>query len=178
MKRSLSLAMLFVAVGLFALPWLATAQTKPAPAATPTAPQAVPPPEQVPAVPVVQTSASGSTPSEVVTSTDISGNLYLTMLVVPLLQLLKKSKNPLFTWINSNSAIWISAIVAFWGAIGIHFAYNPSDHSMLVTGLNWTGVLTGAVDWARQFISQHWGYKFYMTFDASTATAKAVGATV
>jgi hypothetical protein len=73
-------------------------------------------------------------------------------------------------WLKSTSLVsfitaetktlnrWLSALGAFTGAVGIHFAFDVSAGSLVITGLTVTGLLHGGWHWINQFALQQLMY--------------------
>ena len=75
--------------------------------------------------------------------------------VVFIINWLKKS--PYFPWITAqNTRILRALAVVGAGAagLGIHYVWNPSDHSLVITGLSLAGILTAAGIWLKSFVTQ------------------------
>lgn len=98
-------------------------------------------------------------------------NIGLALLVVPFLDWAKKS--PLFGWVNDQTAPIISAAIAFFGAIGIHFAFDPTQGQLLITGLTFAGIVHGLIEWGKQWAANHWLYKVQQLVEAQKTIATA-----
>lgn len=91
---------------------------------------------------------------------DATSNLVLTQLTTSAvitygLEKLKESKY--FPWLTAetkNLNRLASIVLAGAGALGVHAAWDPSNHTLMITGLYWTSILHGAWDWIRSWVSQ------------------------
>jgi hypothetical protein len=106
---------------------------------------------------------------------ELPANALLTLLIVPILQWVKRSDLKAFRWVNEQTAFIISGVLAAGGAMGIHFQYDPAMGDLHVTGLSVAGIANSAGEWAKQFASQHWGHRAYRALEH--AGGKTVEAT-
>jgi hydrogenase-4 membrane subunit HyfE len=75
--------------------------------------------------------------------------------VVFLINWLKKSS--LFPWITAEQKNLLRVLAlagAAVGAVGIHYTWNPVQHSLLIEGLSLMGILTAAIAWLKSFVTQ------------------------
>jgi hypothetical protein len=88
------------------------------------------------------------------------------LLIVPILQWAKRHEAGWLSWINERTAFSLSAVVAFFGAVGIHFSFDPTAGTATIDGLTITGLLGGGAEWLKQFAAQHWGHRFYRALES------------
>lgn len=72
------------------------------------------------------------------------------------LNLLKKS--PAVTFVNEHSKVFNHLFLlatSAAGAVGVHTAWNPSDHSLVITGLNFATIAMSFWIWAKQWAVQY-----------------------
>ena len=85
-------------------------------------------------------------------------------LFVPLvIQLLKKANVWGLNWIHQNTPLicaGVSALAALITTVGIHFMWDPAAHSLLITGLDPTAVISNLIlSVQMQFALQHVSYE-------------------
>lgn len=74
-------------------------------------------------------------------------------ITVALIQWLKRSKYvPWFTKEKVYLMRGVSAVVSFLAALGIHYVWNATGHSLLITGLDLMSILTAAWIALKQFV--------------------------
>lgn len=100
-------------------------------------------------------------------------NLVVTLIIVPILQWLKRSNLPLFAWINDRSAFYVSGAIAAVAAFGIHFSYDPAADVGAIT-FSLAGLLAGGAEWVKQFAAQHWGHRALRAFEALPKALEAL----
>lgn len=72
------------------------------------------------------------------------------------LNLLQKwQKLPWITQHTEEINFWVRAILAAGSAIGINAVWNPTDHSLLITGLSVTTIFHGVWHWFTQYAITH-----------------------
>jgi hypothetical protein len=83
-----------------------------------------------------------------------------TLAVIGGIQWLKNSR--WFPFLQSGAKIanrWASIIAALAVSVGIHYTWNPQDHSLLLTGLSLSTIGIGLFHVATQFFYQETGYQ-------------------
>jgi hypothetical protein len=100
-------------------------------------------------------------------------NLVVTMIIVPILQWIKRSNIPLFKSVNENSIFYISGAIAAFAAFGIHFSYDPTAD---MGPISWSvaGIIGGLSEWVKQFAAQHWGHRALRAFEALPTALEAL----
>lgn len=61
-------------------------------------------------------------------------------------------------WVTQHTAqvnFWVRAVLAAGSAIGINAVWNPTDHSLLITGLSILPIIHGTWHWFIQFAMTH-----------------------
>jgi hypothetical protein len=97
------------------------------------------------------------------------------------LNLLKKST--VVTFVNQHSKVFnhlFLLLTSAAGAVGVHTAWNGTDHSLVITGLDAVTIFTSLWIWAKQWAVQylvHRGAFGAVSGDAPDATVTAVAAT-
>jgi|SRR6516225_232916 hypothetical protein len=84
----------------------------------------------------------------------------LAILIPMILQWLKGA--PWFPWVTKETSK-LNALAAGVGAVvataGIHFVWDPGNHSITINGLTIAAVLTAIIAVAKQYLFQHAAYK-------------------
>ncbi len=97
-----------------------------------------------------------------------------TLLVIGTLQWLKKAKwFPLLKEGQRYLTRAVSVIAALCVSVGIHYTWNPTDHSLLITGLSLYTIVDGAFHWGAQYIYQETGYTVFQALQAMMDIAEA-----
>lgn len=86
-------------------------------------------------------------------------------------------KSPWFPWITTETAKLnrVAAVVlSGLAALGLHFQFNHSAGSLLITGLSLQGFLLGAWHWGSQFAITHGWFKATSSSDQILELLRAV----
>lgn len=84
-------------------------------------------------------------------------------IVIFVINWLKKSSY--FPWITAERTRLLRVLGvmgAGLGSLGIHYVWNPQQHSLLLTGLSLTTILVSFVTWVKSFVTQEIIYRATM----------------
>lgn len=105
---------------------------------------------------------------------ELPANIGSALALVPALEWAKRSAFPWLAWINTKTAPLISVLAAACLAAGIHGSFNPTNGTLVITGLTLAGIAQAGVEVGKQWLGQHWAFKFYQAFDTAKSLALAL----
>lgn len=82
----------------------------------------------------------------------IAQQIPIGLVLVFLQNFLKQQKwFPLIGYQSARANHIFSIVVTGLATLGVHFSYSAIDHTLVITGLAWTPVLTAAWHWIQQY---------------------------
>lgn len=105
---------------------------------------------------------------------ELPANIGAALALIPGLEWAKRSASPLLKWVNAETAPVLAILGAACAAVGIHYSFDHNTGTLMITGLTLTAVLQGCFEVGKQWLTQHWGYKFYQGFDTLKSLAIAL----
>lgn len=105
---------------------------------------------------------------------ELPANIGAALALVPALEWAKRSGSPFLTWVNQQTAPLLAVMAAAAAAAGIHFSFDHTAGTLMITGLTVTAVMQGVFEVSKQWLGQHWIYKGYQAFDTIKSVAVAL----
>lgn len=124
----------------------------------------------------VEAAAPEETPVETALASltsEAPANLVVTLIIVPILQWLKRKDWRWLDWVNERSVFWISGAIAGLAALGIHVSYDPAADVGNIT-FSVAGLMSGSLEWVKQWAAQHWGHRALRAFETLPRALEAL----